>query len=154
MNHAEADRACALALIRAFKKKYLKNTFGFDDEQVEHVQLAGIKLTEILRYYFGGSTRRWGNIIYNNEIPTRLDLQCLRASIDIGDLNEIRQKSIRIRSMQKAAIRGDIKALAGAKAPIARRDGSVYDSDNWRAADELLDSVFGKWKVNRLKQPA
>jgi hypothetical protein len=154
MNHAEADRTCAIALIRAFRKKYLMATFGLNEEQAARAQLSGIKPAEILRYYFGGSTRHWGNLLYNHELPTRLDLQCLRASIDIGDLNEIRQKSIRIRSMQKAAIRGDIKALAGAKAPIARRDGSVYDSDNWRAADELLDSVFGKWKVNRLKQPA
>ena len=147
MNHAEADRACALALIRAFKKKYLKNTFGFDDEQVEHVQLAGIKLTEILRYYFGGSTRRWGNIIYNNEIPTRLDLQCLRASIDIGDLEQIRHKSMMIRSMQKAAIRSDTRPIKGAKMPIARRDYSIYDMDTWRSANELLDKVFGKRKA-------
>jgi hypothetical protein len=146
MNHAEADRACALALIRAFKKKYLKNTFGFDDEQVEHVQLAGIKLTEILRYYFGGSTRRWGNIIYNNEIPTRLDLQCLRASIDIGDLEQIRHKSMMIRSMQKAARHGVVKPLAGAKQPIVRRDRSVYYADSLQTVDEVLDRVFGKQK--------
>jgi hypothetical protein len=142
-----ADRACALALIRAFKKKYLKNIFGFDDEQAERVQLSGAKPAEILRYYFGGSTRHWSNIIYNNEIPTRLDLQVLRASIEIQNLDDIRHKSMMIRSMQKAAIRGDTRPIKGAKMPIARRDYSIYDMDTWRSANELLDKVFGKRKA-------
>jgi hypothetical protein len=147
------DRICALSLIRAFRKKYLMATFGLSEEQAARAQLSGIKPAEIMRYYFGGSTRHWGNVLYNNEMPTRLDLQCLRASIEIESLDEIRQNSKRIRSMQKAAIRGDTKALAGAKKPIERRDGSIYDSDNWRAANELLDSVFGKRKVSRRRQP-
>ncbi len=151
---AVVDKKCALALIRAFRKKYLIATFGMNEEQAARAQLSGIKPAELLRYYFGGSARHWGNIIYNNEIPTRLDMQCLRASIGIESLDEIRQKSKMIRSMQKAAIRGDIKALAGAKKPIERRDGSVYDADRWKTADELLDSVFGKRKVSRRRQSA
>ncbi len=141
-----ADRACALALIRAFKKKYLKNIFGFDDEQAERVQLSGAKPAEILRYYFGGSTRHWSNIIYNNEIPTRLDLQVLRASIEIQNLDDIRHKSMMIRSMQKAARHGVVKPLAGAKQPIVRRDRSVYYADSLQTVDEVLDRVFGKQK--------
>lgn len=151
---AVVDKKCALALIRAFRKKYLIATFDMNEEQAARAQLSGIKPAELLRYYFGGSTRHWGNIIYNNEIPTRLDMQCLRASIGIESLDEIRQNSKRIRSMQKTANRGETKPLNGAKQPIKRRDQSIYDADNWRTANELLDSVFGKRKVSRHRQPA
>jgi len=144
---AVVDKKCALALIRAFRKKYLIATFGMNEEQAARAQLSGIKPAELLRYYFGGSARHWGNIIYNNEIPTRLDMQCLRASIGIESLDEIRQKSKMIRSMQKAAIRGDTRPIKGAKMPIARRDYSIYDMDTWRSANELLDKVFGKRKA-------
>ena len=131
------DRACALSPIHAFIRN--ENLHYTDGRRIY-----GVKPTRLLRYCFGGTARHWGNVLYNNEMPTRLDLQCLRASIGLEDVGEITQKSIRIRAMQKAANHGNVELVKGAKPPINRRDKSVYRADSLRVIDELLEEIIEK----------
>jgi len=65
---ADADRDEALRLIAHFERKF------FSGKELK---------PEALAHFFGGSRRHWGNILYNKGMPTRLDLQCLRAANEI-----------------------------------------------------------------------
>jgi hypothetical protein len=130
----EADRICALALIRSFTKKYCKAR-GIPEQELKPY---------ILRQYFGGQGRRWGAVLHNKCVPTRLDMQCLRASIGIDDIETIKAKSIMIRQMEKEARHGEIKHTEGAKEPLRRRDGSIYEADSWKILYEELEKELDK----------
>jgi len=150
------DRACALALINNFSKKYYRDLRVMTENGMIPFAELGIQKQPIpafvLRYYFGGSTRHWGNVLHNGAMPTRLDLQCLRASIEIPRLEDIRIKCKMIRSMQKSSKNTEERKplVRGAKEPITRRDGSIYNGDEWKVIDEKLNKVFGKRKYSAL----
>jgi len=124
-NRNALDRAEALRLITQLSKRFF---WGYNLD------------ASTIRYCVGGSTSHWSNILYNNEIPTRTDLQSLRTVIEAESVEEIRSRSkfIRQATNTKQAV-----SKFSAKAPLKRRDGSTYAADEWRAADIALDKVFG-----------
>jgi hypothetical protein len=71
-------------------------------------------------------------------------MQCLRASIGIDDIETIKAKSIMIRQMEKEARHGEIKHTEGAKEPLRRRDGSIYEADSWKILYEELEKELDK----------
>ncbi len=141
----EVDRKCALELISNFSKKYAKTKNSVSEPSVN---------ASIMSHYLGGSTRHWGNILHNNELPTRLDIQCLGASIELTSLEDIRSKSIMIRQMQKDSGRPRKTGVPAnaAKEPIMRRDGSVYSADTWKwlyaKLDEMLKECIDEQHLN------
>jgi len=153
-----ADRISAMALIRAFLKKHyllssrviaspighsilqkVNNGVLTRDDLKAITEIMGETPSKFLQRHFGNSTRHWSNILYNEEIPTRLDLQCLNVSLETDDLFRIRYKSKMIHNMQKMANHGSKKIIPGAKKPLRRRDGSIYNADS----RNLLNIVGG-----------
>ena len=110
-NRNALDRAEALRLITQLSKRFF---WGYNLD------------ASTIRYCVGGSTSHWSNILYNNEIPTRTDLQCLRTVIEAESVEEIRSRSkfIRQATNTKQAV-----SKFSAKAPLKRRDGSTYAAD-------------------------
>ena len=118
-------------------------------------------------------------------MPTRLDLQCLRAANEIvavrrveGDdvLTElsstrpvdgvrasiapstpetVKAECLKIRTMAKEAQRGSCERLDGAKPPLQRRDGSIYDLDSWRVVYRqlvlMIDDAFKTIKADKIE---
>lgn len=127
------DRVSALELIRAFMVKFedqLEIRIGKELKPIREVEIPERKIqSHVLQRYFGGSIPHWSNVLYNGEPPTRLDMTCLRASIELKTAEDIREKTNLIRAMQRAADRGGIKGIEGVKRPIQRRDGSQYCMD-------------------------
>jgi len=126
----KADRACALALIRRFFRLHYDELNLRADGSFRTLRELGIPETEtpprVLQRYLGGAASHWGSIIHNGEPPTRLDMQCLRASIELKTAEDIREKTKLIRAMQRAADSGGITGIEGEKQPIRRRDSGAY----------------------------
>ena len=144
------DRRYALALINNFSKKYAKTKNSVSESKIT---------ASIMSHYLGGSTRHWGNILYNNELPTRLDIQCLRAALELTELEDVRSKSITIRQMQKYSEHPKNTGVPAhaVKEPVRRRDGSVYNGDEWNwlygKLDEMLRECIKEqhWNAHRVR---
>ena len=46
--------------------------------------------------------------------------------------------------MEKEARHGEIKHTEGAKEPLRRRDGSIYEADSWKILYEELEKELDK----------
>jgi hypothetical protein len=138
----QADRTCALGLIHRFFRLHYDDLKIMTDEGLRPLRELGIPETEIsprvLQRYFGGATNDWANFLYNGRRPTKVDMACLRASIELNDVYKIRQKSKMIRLMQRTAERGGAIGILGAKKPLQRRDGSIYRMDSFKMYYEAL----------------
>ncbi len=111
---------------------------------------------ELLQHYFGGSRRHWGNILHSNAQPTKIDLACLRLSIEFdGRRLQKASQSIRfyaanpeenyLRIKNYWPIDVDVFGTMPTtsritkrqeKAPFIRRDGSLYDRDSWKSWED------------------
>lgn len=109
---------------------------------------------ELLQHYFGGSRRHWGNILHSNAQPTKIDLACLRLSIEF-DGRRLQKASHTIRFNaaypEKSQLRirnwstemdlfnprlTSAPLTSSDKAPLERRDGSLYDRDSWKSWED------------------
>lgn len=110
---------------------------------------------ELLQNYFGGSRRHWGQIISNNAQPTKIDLACLKLSIEF-DGKVLQKASYAIRfnatfpekskqlirdwspEMDLFSSRPNPRTMASCiKMPLIRRDRSVYDRDSWQSWEDF-----------------
>ena len=122
---------------------------------------------------------------HNFERPTRLDLQCLqaaaeiiavrhvegddvltelsstrpveglRASIEPSTPETVKAECLKVRTMAKEAQRSSYEPVAGAKPPLQRRDGSIYDLDSWRVVYRqlvlMIDDAFKTIKADKIE---
>lgn len=99
-----------------------------------------------LTYYFGGNRIRWGSILKSGDIPSSIDLECLRQSIDlVGDQLRRRCQHIRARARGGIPPRWAMASCPSAKKVIQRRDGGTYDEDLYNAVGQKLNhAILGR----------
>lgn len=101
---------------------------------------------ELLQYYFGGSRRHWGNVLANGAEPSKVDIACLRASVE-QDGGHLRRISGELRRCASGKARNDWNfvdlfspnpsAAPKCKGPLARRDGGIYERDSWKLWEDF-----------------
>lgn len=101
---------------------------------------------ELLQHYFGGSRRHWGNILSNGAEPSKVDMACLRYSIE-EDGGHLQRISGELRRCATGKARNDWNFVdffsphpspkPRFKEPLRRRDGGVYEADSWQGWEDF-----------------